>query len=139
MADYDKPLPRPEQEELTRPFWEAAKRHELTIPRCKFCNQFFWYPREVCPVCLRQDWDWEQVTGRGRLHTFTVVRQPMNPAFNEDVPYAYAIVQLDEGIRMITNIVDCEIPDGLAIDMRVEAVFDDVADDWTLVKFRPAS
>jgi uncharacterized OB-fold protein len=139
MADYDKPLPRPEQEELTRPFWEAAKRHELTIPRCKFCNQFFWYPREVCPVCLRPDWDWEQVTGRGRLHTFTVVRQPMNPAFNEDVPYAYAIVQLDEGIRMITNIVDCEIPDGLAIDMRVEAVFDDVADDWTLVKFRPAS
>ncbi len=139
MADYDKPLPRPEEEELTRPFWEAAKRHELTIPRCKFCNQFFWYPREVCPVCLRQDWDWETVTGRGRLHTFTVVRQPMNPAFNEDVPYAYAIVQLDEGIRMITNIVDCEIPDGLAIDMRVEAVFDDVADDWTLVKFRPAS
>ena len=139
MADYDKPLPRPEDEELTRPFWEAAKRHELTIPRCKFCNQFFWYPREVCPVCLRQDWDWELVTGRGRLHTFTVVRQPMNPAFNEEVPYAYAIVQLDEGIRMITNIVDCEIPDGLAIDMRVEAVFDDVADDWTLVKFRPAS
>ncbi len=139
MPDYAKPLPRPEQEELTRPFWEAAKRHELTIPRCKFCNQFFWYPREVCPVCLRQDWEWEPVTGRGRLHTFTVVRQPMNPAFNDDVPYAYAIVQLDEGIRLITNIVDCEIPDGLAIDMRVEAVFDDVADDWTLVKFRPAS
>lgn len=139
MPDFTKPLPRPEHEELTRPFWEAAKRHELVIPRCRICNRYFWYPREVCPHCLRVDWEWTRVSGRGRLHTFTVVRQPLNPAFADDVPYAYAIVQLEEGVRLISNIVDCAIPDDLAIDMTVEAAYDDVSDDWTLVKFRPTS
>ncbi len=139
MADYDKPLPRPEIPDLTQPFWDAAKRHELVLPRCLRCNQYFWYPREVCPHCLRIDWEWTGVSGRGRLHTFTVVRQPLNPAVADDVPYAYAIVQLEEGVRLISNIVDCAIPDDLAIDMPVEAAYDDVSDDWTLVKFRPAS
>ena len=137
MVDYAKPLPRQEDPELTQPFWDAAKRHELIIPRCSRCDAFFWYPRAACPRCLREDWEWTAVSGKARLHTFTVVRQPGNPAFQDDVPYAYAIVQLDEGVRMISNIVDCEIPDGLAVDMRLEASFDDVTDEWTLVKFRP--
>lgn len=138
MADYTKPLPNPADPELTRPFWEAAQRHELVIPRCRRCDSYFWYPRPACPSCLIEDWEWTAVSGKGRLHTFTVVRQPGNPSFNEDVPYAYAIVQLDEGPRMISNIVDCEIPDGLAVDMRLEASFDDIDGEWTLVKFRPA-
>lgn len=139
MPDYAKPIPRPEVPELTQEFWDAAKRHELVIPRCRVCNSYFWYPREACPSCLRADWEWSPVSGKARLHTFTVVRQPSNPAFNEDVPYAYALVQLDEGPRMISNVVDCPIPDGLAIDMRLEVSFDDVTDEWTLPKFRPSS
>lgn len=138
MPDYTKPVPRPEIPELTQPFWDAAKRHELIIPRCRQCNSYFWYPREMCPDCLQKDWEWTAVSGKARLHTFTVVRQPSNPNFAEDVPYAYAMVQLDEGVRMISNITDCEIPDGLEVDMRLEATFDDVTEDWTLVKFRPA-
>ena len=78
------------------------------------------------------------MSGRGRLHSFTVVRQPQNPAFAEDVPYAYAIVQLEEGVRMVSNIVDCAIPDGLRVEMPLVATFDDGIDDWTLVKFKPA-
>ena len=138
MADYDKPLPRPEMRELTQPFWDAAKRHELVLPRCLRCNQYFWYPREICPDCLQAEWEWAPASGRGRLYSFTVVRQPLLPQFAGDVPYAYALVQLDEGPRMVTNIVDCEIPDGLEVDMLVEATYDDVSDDYTLVKFRPA-
>lgn len=138
MVDYAKPLPKQEDPALTQPFWDAARRHELMIPRCARCDAYFWYPRAACPSCLREDWEWTPVSGRGRLHSFTVVRQPGNPAFEPDVPYAYAIVQLDEGVRMISNIVDCEIPDGLAVDMPLEATFDDVTDEWTLVKFRPA-
>lgn len=138
MADYTKPLPRPEDPELTQPFWDAAKRHELVIPRCARCDAYFWYPRPACPTCLREGWEWTPVSGRGRLHTYTVVRQPSNPNFEPDVPYAYAVVQLEEGVRMVTNIVDCEVPDGLAVDMPLEVSYDDVADGWTLVKFKPA-
>ncbi len=138
MVDYAKPLPRQEDPDLTQPFWDAAKRGELIIPRCPRCDAYFWYPRSVCPTCLREGWEWAPVSGKGRLHSFTVVRQPANPTFEGDVPYAYAIVQLDEGVRMISNIVECEIPDGLSVDMRLEATFDDVTDEWTLVKFKPA-
>ena len=76
--------------------------------------------------------------GGGGLHEYTVVRQPQNPALGDDLPYAYAIVQLEEGVGMISNIAECEIPDGLRVDMPVVAAFDDVTDDWTLVKFKPA-
>jgi uncharacterized OB-fold protein len=135
-TEYRKPLPNPLHWGASKPFWEAAKRHELVMPRCKFCDRLFFYPREVCPRCLRSDIDWVPVTGMGRLHSFTVIHQPANAAFQPDAPYIYAMVQLDEGPRMISNLVDCP-PDQAAVDMRVTAVFDDVTPEWTLVKFRP--
>ena len=137
MADYAKPLPRQEDPALTQPFWDAAKRHELMIPRCRPCNRFFWYPRQACPYCLREDWEWTPASGKARLHTFTIVRQPQNPSFNEDVPYAYAVVQLDEGVRMISNVVDCN-PEELKVDTPLLVKYEDVTPEWTLVKFRPA-
>jgi hypothetical protein len=81
--------------------------------------------------------EWTQVSGKGRLYSFTLVRQPVNPAFQEDVPYAYAMVQLAEGPRMISNIVECDVTT-LEIDMPLEAVYDDVTPECTLVKFKPA-
>ena len=136
-AEYKKPLPNPMHWPASKPFWEAAKRHELVMPRCKLCDRLFFYPREACPRCLKTDIDWVQVSGMGRLHTFTVIHQPVHPAFQQDVPYIYAMVQLDEGPRMISNLVDCR-PEDAQVDMRVTAVFDDVTPDWTLVKFKPA-
>ena len=136
-TEYTKPLPRPLSPELTRPFWEAAKRHELRMPRCTMCDHVFFYPRSECPRCLSTNLEWVQVSGRGRLHSFTVVQQPANAAFRDDVPYVYAVVQLDEGPRLVSNIVQCDI-DALRVDMPLEAVFDDVTPEWTLVKFKPA-
>ncbi len=136
-SEYGKPLPRGISDEATRPFWDAARRHELVMPRCKNCDHMFFYPRSECPRCMSSNLDWAQVSGRGRLHSFTLVRQPANPAFREDVPYAYAMVQLAEGPRMISNVVECDV-EALEIDMPLEAVFDDVTPEWTLVKFRPA-
>ena len=133
---YNKPLPRPVSPELTKPFWEAAQRHELVMPRCKKCDHFFFYPREECPRCFSRDHEWSRVTGKGRLHSYTIIRQPANPAFRADAPHVYALVQLDEGPRMVTNIVECEFDD-LRVDMPVEAVYDDVTPEWTLVKFKP--
>lgn len=137
-AEYNKPLPRPLNPELTRPFWEAAKRHELVMPRCKTCDQLFFYPRSECPRCLGSDLEWVPVSGRGRLHSFTIINQPVNAAFRDDVPYVYAVVQLLEGPRMISNLVECDV-ESVSVDMPVEAVFDDVTPEWTLVKFKPAS
>jgi len=136
-TDYQKPLPRPINPELTRPFWEAAKRGELVMPRCKTCDHLFFYPRSECPRCLSGDLEWVRVSGRGRLHSFTVIHQPANAAFRSDVPYVYAIVQLAEGPRMVSNLVQCDL-EALRVDMPLEAVYDAVTPEWTLVKFKPA-
>ncbi len=134
---YAKPLPEPMNERLSRPFWDAAKRHELALPRCKTCSNIFFYPRERCPNCFSDNLDWTRVSGLGRLYSFTIVYQSAHPAFQPDTPLIYAIVRLNEGPKIPTALVECEIDDAL-IDMPVEAVFDDVSEDYTLVKFKPA-
>jgi uncharacterized OB-fold protein len=133
-----KPLPRPISPEVTRPFWEAAKRYELVMPRCTTCDHLFFYPRSECPRCLSNHLEWVRVSGRGRLHTYTIVYQPANAAFRDDTPYIYAVVQLDEGPRMVSNVVQCDL-DAVKVDMPLEAIFDDVTPECTLVKFKPAS
>ena len=135
-TEYTKPVPIPANEALTKPFWEATKRHELILPRCNTCAVTFLYPRERCPDCLSGDLGWTQVSGKGRVHSFTIIEQPVNREFWEDLPYIYAIIQLEEGPRMISNVVDCGV-DEVQIDMPVIAVFDDVTTDVTLVKFKP--
>ena len=134
---YTKPMPRPMNSELSRPFWEATKRHELVMPRCRTCSKIFFYPREQCPNCYSADLDWTQVSGKGRLYTFTVVHQTAHPAFQPEAPHIYAIIQLNEGPRMPSNLIECEIDDA-QIDMAVQAVFVDASDEYTLVKFKPA-
>ncbi len=136
-SQTSKPMPRPESRWLTAPFWEAAKRHELVCQRCRQCASWIFYPREQCPTCFSTDLEWAAVSGKGRVFAFTIVYQPANSAFEPDAPYAYAIVQLDEGVRMPTNIVDCEL-DSIRVDMPVSVVFDDVSAEWTLVKFKPS-
>ena len=135
-TEYNKPLPVPVNPELTAPFWDAAKRGELVLPHCRTCSTVFFYPRELCPECLSSDLDWVTASGRGRVYSYTIVHQPAHPTFRADSPYVYAIVQLDEGVRMVSNVVDCP-HDELAINMPVAAVFDAVTPETTLVKFRP--
>ena len=94
----EKPLPRPDNKHLTAPFWEATKRHELVMQRCNKCSNWIFYPREQCPNCFSQDLKWEKVSGNGHVYAVTIVYQPAHPAFEPEVPYAYAIVQLDEGL-----------------------------------------
>jgi uncharacterized OB-fold protein len=135
-TEYAKPLPDPHNVNLSSPFWEAAKRHALVMPRCKTCSELFFYPRELCPACLSTELEWVPVSGKGRVYSYTVVHQPAHPAFRADAPHVFAIIQLDEGIRMPSNIVECPIED-VAVDMRVPATFEDVTPEVTLIKFRP--
>ena len=139
MASSGKPqqaLPRLDEE--SRGWFEGLARHELWLERCGSCGTIRFYPRAVCTVCLSSEVMWERASGRGTVYTFTVTYQNQAPGFREMLPYVYAIVELAEGVRMPTNVVGCP-PDAVRIGMPVEVVFEDVAPEITLPKFRPVS
>jgi len=134
--EYKAPLPTPTPD--SKPFWEAAKRHELRIQRCVDCKQAYFYPRNACPGCLSANVEWFTASGRGKLHTFSIVYRglkhpPLEP------PYVLAMVELDEGPRLMTNLVGIE-PDPARIrcDMAVVVDWADVTPEVTLPRFRPA-
>ena len=132
---YDKPVPIPSNADLTKPFWEATKRGELIIPYCNSCLNIFFYPREVCPNCFSKDLDWKKMSGRGHVYTYTHVRQAVHPSFQSANGHIYAIVQLDEGPKIPSSISGCE-PEEVYVNMPVSVVFDDITEDYTLVKFQ---
>ena len=132
---YRKPLPRIDEE--SRGWWEALARHELYFQRCRECGTKRFYPRALCPRCLSSATEWVRASGWGTVYSFTVTHQNQAPGFREELPYVLAIVELDEGVRMMTNVVGCA-PDAVRVGMRVEVVFEDVTPEITLAKFRPA-
>ena len=127
--------PLPWVNETTRPFFDAARERRLVLQRCPR-DGFFFYPRSRCPSCLGADWTWQEVSGRGRVHSFTVDRVGHVPALRPLAPYAVAIVELDAGPRMTARLVGCD-PDAVKIGMAVLAAYEDV-EGTTLVHFRPA-
>jgi len=129
-------LPEPTPE--TAPYWEGAKAHELRIQHCNDCNKFFFYPRIFCPTCLSDNVEWRTVSGKGTLLTYVLSARPA-PGFENELPYAIAIVQLDEGPHLMSNIVNTELtPANLPAGMAVEVTFEDINDKITLPKFQPA-
>jgi uncharacterized OB-fold protein len=132
---YAKPLPHIDEE--SRPWWEAVQRHELYVQKCRDCGDLRFHPRALCTNCLSSNTEWVKCKGTGNIYTFTVTNQNQASGFRDSLPYVLAWVQLDEGLKLMTNIVDCP-PEQVKIDMPVEAVFDDVTPEVTLVKFRPA-
>lgn len=129
-------LPTPDED--TQPVWDGLREGRLLIKRCASCGRAHYYPRTFCPHCWSTDVDWEEASGQGTVYTFSVVHQNDLPPFNERVPYVAAIVELDEGPRMMTNIVDCEL-DGLAVGQRVEVTYRALSDDVTVPLFTPAA
>lgn len=133
-TEYKKPIPVPSQ--LSEPFWEACKRHELILQQCKQCASFRFPPAVLCPECLSEDTEWSRVSGRGKVFSFVVYRRLYNANFDGDLPYTVAIVELAEGARMLSNIVGVA-PEDVRCDMPVEVLFEDITPDATLPKFRP--
>jgi uncharacterized OB-fold protein len=135
--DYPGPIPKPTPE--TQPYWDGAKRHVLMVQRCGACGRHYFYPRPLCPHCLSRDVSWVQVSGRGRLHTFTINYRPPKK-FPTQSPIIIGIVELEEGPRLMTEIVGATPdPATLRCDTPVEVIFEDITDDITLPKFRPAA
>ena len=134
MAEYGKPLPDINDE--NGPYWEAAKRHELVLQKCSDCGHLRFPPARVCPNCLSMNVEWTPVSGRGRVYTWTIFHQLYHPGFQNEVPYNVAVIKLDEGPQLVSNVVGCRNED-IKLDMPVEVVFDDVTDEVTLPKFKP--
>ena len=128
---------RPEITLLDAPFWDALRRHELVVQQCAACGRLRFVPSELCPACYSSAATWAPVSGRGRVYTYTVVHRAPTPVYQAEAPYALAYVELDEGPRMPARLVDVD-PDAVAVGLPVEVVFDDVAPDLTLYRFRPA-
>ena len=130
---YDLPVPDLETER----YWSAARDHTLLIKRCRACGHPFFYPRPFCPSCWSDDVEWEQASGRATLYTWSVVRQNDLPPWPTRVPYVAAVVDLEEGPRMLTNVVDCDVDD-LRVGMPLIVTFREETDDITLPVFSPA-
>jgi len=131
-----KPIPQPNIE--TQFFWEKVNEHELWIQRCLDCNKPYFYPRFFCPQCLSKNVEWFKTSGKGKLHTYVINHRPP-PAFQAEAPYAIAVVELDEGVRMMTNIHGIEnTPENLVLDMPLEVTFEEIAPGVTVPYWQPA-
>ncbi|MFF7261993.1 Zn-ribbon domain-containing OB-fold protein [Streptomyces sp. NPDC008159] len=112
----------PEADAFSRTYWDAAAEGRLLVRRCGACGRAHHYPREFCPHCWSEDVRWEEASGRATLYTWSVVHRNDLPPFGERVPYVAAVVDLVEGPRMMTEVVECAAAD-LRVGMEVEAVF----------------
>jgi uncharacterized OB-fold protein len=132
---YAKPLPVPDAD--SRPFWEGCHHHKLLIMRCNRCGQVRFPPTTFCSRCQAHEHLWIESTGRGRVFSWIVVRHPVpQEVYAEDVPYIVAVVELEEGVRIPSNIIDCT-PELVRAGLPVHVVFRDVNDQISLPVFRP--
>lgn len=136
------PAPAPEVNPETAPFWSATARGELLVKQCEDCASLIWYPRSVCPECGSPRTRWQPVSGRGRVYSYTVNHRGEGP-YRDRAPYVLAYVELDEGPRLMTNIVapdDGKLDDSvLAVGLPVEVTFHDTGEGSALPRFRPLS
>ena len=134
MSETQRPLPKPTT--LTAGFWEAAARGELVIQRCLGCRQYRHYPQPMCRECRSMESEWSKVSGRGVIHSYTVAHQAFHPFWSDKVPYVVATIELEEGVRMVDDMLDLD-PESVRIGLPVEVWFEAAGDEITLPKFRP--
>jgi uncharacterized OB-fold protein len=127
--------PRPRITPDNRPFWDACRRHRIELPFCADCGKPHLPPGPLCPFCFAGRIEWRVASGRGTISSWTVVHQGWFPAFRSEIPYNVVQVELEEGPRLTANVVG-DANAKLRVGTRVEAVFEDVADDLTLPRFR---
>lgn len=133
---FDMKKPLPETQPWSEKFWEGTREGKLLIQVCKDCDSFIFYPRKFCPGCWSANLDWVEASGRGTVFTFSTAYDMVEPKFMDELPYTLAYVDLEEGVRLMTRIVDCK-PEDITFGMAVEVVFHE-RDGFFLPYFRPA-
>lgn len=121
---------------LTQPYWDGARESKLMFQQCRACGTNWHPPMPICPNCHSTNIDWLAAAGGGTVYTYTVVEHPTHPAFQDRVPYVVAVVELDEGPRVVMNIKNCPVGD-VSGGMRVAIFFENVADNVTLPQAQP--
>ncbi len=121
----------------TAPFWEACRQQRLLIQHCSHCGHYQFYPRSLCVSCMQPNPDWYQASGRGNVKSWTIVRTPVSPAYADMTPFVIALIQLDEGPTMMSQIHDCDVT-SLQSGMRVKVIFEDWSGQVTMPVFMPA-
>ncbi len=129
--------PRPHRTPTTAPFWDGLDTGEVRLQRCGRCGAWVHYPRIRCPECLADALEWHAVSGRGRVHTYTVARQPVHTLFAGPAFELLAVVELDEGVRITTTLRDVR-PEDVRVGLPVAPVFERGDDGVTLLQYRPA-
>lgn len=132
MAEILRPLPLPT--DITAPYWQAAKEGALSIQHCQECQRWQFFPRSFCAHCSSENVLWQKTSGLGKVYTFTVNRRAPNAFMKTRLPYAVAIIELDEGTRMMANIVNSDF-EAIAIGARVKVCFERASDEITLPQF----
>jgi uncharacterized OB-fold protein len=133
MSEYTKPLPTITDE--NREFWDGAKRGRIRMQKCTSCGHIRYPISHCCPKCLSLDFAWTDLSGRGEVYSYVVFHQLYNKAFEKDIPYNVALVQLEEGPRMYSNVVGVD-NDAVKVGDKLEAVFDPVTPEVTIPRFK---
>jgi uncharacterized OB-fold protein len=138
MESPNRPIPQPITPEA-KPYWDGLKEGKLMLPKCEDCGKPFFYPRVLCPACSSRRIGWMQASGKGKLYSFEIAYQNFNPAYKIKPPYIFAMVELAEGPRMVSNLINID-PDPKVVkcDMPVEVVFEKLTDELTVPLFQPA-
>lgn len=129
------PTDEPSRGRETKVFWDALAEERFVLPRCDACGHVIWYPRLCCPMCHTTDVSWFEASGLGQVYSFTVTRQSFGQ-WKDAVPYVIAYVELDEGPRVLTNVVDCD-PDTLTCGDRVQIVYERSPEGAAVYRFAP--
>lgn len=130
-----RPLPQPI--ERTRPFWDGLRERKVRIQYSPSSDQWVFYPRSHAPLTLADDLEWREISGAGTLYTYTIARRPTAAEFAGEEPQIIAVVELDEGPRLTSTLVNVE-EDAITVGMRVQPVFDDIDEQTTLLRYEPA-
>ena len=121
---------------LTRPYWEGAQAGKLRLQQCLACSNTWHPPSPACAACGAPDFEWRDATGRGRIHSFIIVREALDPSFENRLPLVIALIRLDEGPLLISNILDCD-PEHVSVEMPVGITWEPLSADIVLPQFRP--
>ena len=132
----DKFIPRPTPE--SAPFWQGCQDHKLLLQYCTVCGTHQFYPRVICANCMSEQLEWREASGRGTVETYTVVTRAVSEAYAADVPYVIALITLEEGPRMMSNVISCDVK-SVKCGVAVEVVFERWSAEITMPKFRPVA
>jgi uncharacterized OB-fold protein len=136
LENTDLTIPLPEFNELNQPYWDSLKQGHLSFQHCTCCSHNWLPPRSECPHCLEDKWTWQAASGRAKLISWVVYHMAYHPAFAQRLPYAVAVVALEEGARLISNVIGVDDFESLKIDQALQLVIE-VEQGLAIPRFKP--